>query len=281
MMYSRGEVLLSLENVVQSYGDHEVLSNVSVRVHNLHSSDTTRTTGQVIAFLGPSGCGKTQLLRIISGLQRPTGGAVFIDPDRKPIKKGMCGVVFQRYPLFMHRTVLGNLVLAGKMAGLDNNTARTKSLELLENFKLGGSGAKYPGELSGGMQQRVAICQQLINMEGAGQTYTRLILMDEPFAALDPHNTHKTCKLIRKVADLHDTNTVIVVTHGIRAALSIGDVVWIMGRDHDASGKVCSGGKIMQELDLAEHGLAWHPEVESQPEFIRLNTEINNMFHTL
>jgi len=280
-MYTRDEVLLSIDNVSQSYGDHEVLSNISVKIHNLHRTDGTHTAGQVVSFLGPSGCGKSQLLRIIAGLQRPTEGQVTIDPDGKPVRKGICGVIFQKYPLFMHRTVMGNLKLAGKLAGLSTPQATEQATQLLETFDLENCGHKYPGELSGGMQQRVAIAQQLINMGGDSPTLTRMILMDEPFAALDPRNTYKTCKLLRKVADLHDTNTIIVVTHDIRAALSVGDIVWVMGRDRDAAGKVCSGGKIVKELDLVNQGLTWHPDVESLPDFVRLNKEINEMFHTL
>jgi len=281
-VYTRDEVLLHIENVSQKYEDKVVLENLSIKIHNLHATDAAVTAGQVVGFLGPSGCGKTQLLRIISGLQRPTTGEVFIDADKKRMRKGMCGVVFQTYPLFLHRTVMGNLLLAGSMAGMTHAEAMNTANELLATFELEGSAEKFPGELSGGMQQRVAICQQLINMDSKlGHTDTRLMLLDEPFAALDPRNTFKTCKLLRKVADMHDLNTIVVVTHDIRAALSVSDVLWIMGRDRDENGKVCSGGKIIQELDLVNQGLTWHPEVESLPAFIKLNKDINELFHIL
>lgn len=281
-MYDRTETLLSIDGVSMSYGDTKVLDNINLKIRNLVcTSDTSRTTGQVIAFLGPSGCGKTQLLRIIAGLQQPTVGGVFMDPDRKPIRKGMSGVVFQKYPLFGNRTVMGNLLLAGELAGMKSDAAKTHAMELLTMFELDQSIHKYPAELSGGMQQRVAISQQLMNMDGPNQTYTRMMLMDEPFAALDPRNTRKTCTLIRKVADLHDTNTIVVVTHDLRAALQIGDIVWVMGRDRDANGKVCSGGKIIREIDLVNEGLTWQPDIEQLPAFIRIERELSAMFHTL
>lgn len=284
--YTRDEVLLSVHDITQRYGDVEVLSHVSVDIHNLRcSSDVSACVGQVVAFLGPSGSGKTQLLRIIAGLQEPTSGLVAIDPEGILIKRGMAGVVFQRYPLFNHRTVMGNLLLAGKLAGMDYDKALEHSQRYLAMFELAGACHKYPGELSGGMQQRVAICQQLINMDGAqvpSQVIkTRLLLMDEPFAALDHRNTKKTCKLIRQVADMNDLNTIIVVTHDIHAALCIGDIVWVMGRDRDANGQVCSGGKIVKEYDLVNAGLTWQHDIDRLPAFSELQRELSEMFDTL
>lgn len=221
------------------------------------------------------------MLKIIAGLLAPTVGCVKIDPDAKPIKRGMTGVVFQKYPLFCHRTVFGNLTLAGEMAGMTYLGAKEKADYYLDLFELSTASDKYPVELSGGMQQRVAISQQLMNMDGQSATYTRLMLMDEPFAALDHRNTRKTCQLIRRVADLHDTNTIIVVTHDISAALCIGDIVWVMGRDRDKDGKVCSGGKIVKEFDLINAGLTWQPEIDTLPAFAELRRELAGMFQTL
>lgn len=281
-MYVRNEVLLSIEGVTQRYGSVEVLANIDVQIRNLqNSADSNVVAGQVIAFLGPSGSGKTQLLRIIAGLQTPTTGHVLIDPDRKPIQRGMAGVVFQQYPLFEHRTVQSNLMMAGELAGMKSLKAESHAQELLSMFELENIGDKYPRQLSGGMRQRVAICQQLMNMDGQNQTHTRLMLMDEPFAALDPRNTNKTCKLIRKVADMNDTNTIIVVTHDLRAALSIADILWVMGRDRNEQGKVCSGGKIVKEYDLVNAGLTWHPEIDTLPAYAELERELSAMFHYL
>lgn len=281
--YTRDEVLLSIEGVSHRYGANEALRDINVKIRNLHSTGAAadKQPGQVIAFLGPSGCGKTTLLRIIAGLEAPTVGKISIDPDAKPIKRGMTGVVFQKYPLFGHRTVFGNLTLAGELAGMTYLQAKEKAEYYLDLFELPSAVNLYPAELSGGMQQRIAISQQLMNMDGQSATYTRLVLMDEPFAALDHRNSRKTCKLIRQVADLHDTNTIIVVTHDLAAALCIGDIVWVMGRDRDKDGKVCSGGKIVKELDLVSAGLTWQPDIDTLPAFSELQRELSGMFGTL
>ncbi len=83
------------------------------------------------------------------------------------------------------------------------------------------------------------------------------------------------------MADLHDTNTIIVVTHDLAAALCIGDIVWVMGRDRDKDGKVCSGGKIVKELDLVNAGLTWQPDIDTLPAFAELQRELSGMFGTL
>lgn len=283
MTFTRNEELLRVQNVYMRYGNTEVLSDVNVVINNLNCSVSSKITGQVVSFLGPSGAGKTQLLRIIAGLQKPTEGTVTIDPDQHPIVRGSVGVVFQRYPLFEHRTVISNLIVAGTLAGMKSNEAKDRGRYYLSQFELSDAEEKYPAELSGGMKQRVAICQQLIGLDGPKRhgTKTRLILMDEPFAALDPRNTNKVCKLVRTVADLHDTNTIIVVTHDLRAALSIADTLWVMGRDRDANGKVISGGKIVKEYDLVSAGLTWHPEIDTLPAFSEMERELSGMFQHL
>lgn len=125
------------------------------------------------------------------------------------------------------------------------------------------------------MQQRVAICRQLMNMEDS-----RIMLMDEPFSALDPRNTRKVCRLIRRVADLSDKTTVVVVTHDIRAALSVADMVWIMGRTTLPDGSH-GGGTILKCVDLADMELAWHPERCEDDDFLRLERSMLAEFDSL
>lgn len=281
MSYSRDEILLTIDNVTKKYGQTEVLSGVSAQIRDLHSTDAGRIVGQVVAFLGPSGVGKSQLLQIIAGLEPPTSGGVFLDGDKRAVRSGMVGVVFQRYPVWNHRKVLGNLMLAGELAGMTERGARARANEYLQMFDLSTDGDKYPAELSGGMQQRLAIARQLISLDGPCAREMRLLLMDEPFAALDPKNTRKVCKLIRSVADLNDKNTLVIVTHDLRAALSVADMVWVMGKDRDLAGRSTSGGKIIREIDLVERGLTWHPDIELMPEFLSLEAELAQMFQTL
>lgn len=277
----RDEVLLNIDHVSKSYGSKEVLSDVTVQIRDLHCSDATKVCGQVVAFLGPSGAGKSQLLQIIAGLEAPTSGNVFLDSEARPVRAGMVGVVFQRYPVWNHRRVLGNLQLAGELAGMTSKQALDRGQQYLDMFDLAGDAGKYPAELSGGMQQRLAIIRQLMSLDGPHAHDTRLLLMDEPFAALDIKNTRRACKLIRSVADLNDKTTIIVVTHDLRAALSVADTMWVMGKDRDAAGKSISGGKIVREIDLVECGLTWSPDIYSMPEFLRLEADLAEMFQTL
>jgi ABC-type nitrate/sulfonate/bicarbonate transport system ATPase subunit len=281
MSYSRDDVLLRIDHVTKRYGDKEVLSDISAEVRDLHCSEAGRIVGQVLAIIGPSGVGKSQLIQIIAGLERPTIGGVFLAGDTHPVKPGSVGVVFQKYSVWNHRRVIGNLQVAGEMSGMTSKQAEERGRYYLDLFDLEGDAARYPAELSGGMQQRLALARQLMNLDGPRSHCSRLMLMDEPFAALDPKNTRKVCGLIRTVADLDDKNTLIVVTHDLRAALSAADLLWVMGRCRDVSGKPISGGKIVRELDLAQMGLTWHPDIYAMPEFMALESELSQMFQTL
>lgn len=248
--YTRDEPLVRIEGVTKSFGSKQVLGGINVQIRDLHCSDQGRCVGQVVAFLGPSGCGKTVLMKIIAGLEPPTSGAVYLDSDTAPVKAGMVGVVFQDYPMFKNRTVLGNLRLAGHLAGMPTALAEAGARAYLSRFGLEQDADKYPVELSGGMRQRVAICRQLISLDGPKSPTSRLLLMDEPFSALDPKNVRMVCKLLRTVADSGDRNTILIVTHDLRAALSVADLIWVM-----APGP--QGSTIVREIDLAQEGFAW------------------------
>ena len=292
----RTDTLLSVEDVCLSFGDKPVLSNVSVKVDNLTRAGdgaNGQTTGQVVAFLGPSGVGKTMLLRILAGLQKPTSGNVYITKDRKPIHAGLVGLVSQNYLLYRHRTVMGNLRTAAMRRSCNGYTALQSILtyfkrradaedeakKLLERFDdesktLTSRMNLYPSQFSGGQRQRIAIAQQLLCSE-------HFLLMDEPTAGLDPLMKRKVCSLITEVANQDDLNTIIVVTHDIRSALSFADTVWVMGRDRDAQGRIVSGAKIKKVYDLVERGLTWNRDAMNEPEFIETEKEILTTFDTL
>jgi ABC-type nitrate/sulfonate/bicarbonate transport system ATPase subunit len=265
----RTDTLVSIENVSLELNGKSILRNMNATIKDLHRPDERCVTGQVVAILGPSGIGKTRLLRILAGLDQPTSGAVYITPERVKVNPGSVGMVFQDSPLFRHRTVLDNLKLSAKRHGLNEEDARAKSVAMLRRFGLEDKARSYPAQLSGGMRQRVAISQQLLSSE-------HYLLMDEPFAALDPINTRLVCGLITEVANLHQQNTIILTSHNIQAALSVADTLLLIGRDKEHSGAV-----FVREFDLVERNLCWNPTVETEPAFVETEREIRELFRSL
>ena len=270
--YKYNEVLLNVANVSHGYDDQPVLRDVSFEIRNITRPNTT--TGQVVALLGPSGMGKSTLFRIMAGLAKPTAGSVHVGEDAKLVEPGMVGVVFQNYQLFEHRTVLGNLVVAARRAGLDRKAAVDCSRDMLKRFGLEQYASRYPVQMSGGQRQRVAIAQQFV----CSQHY---LLMDEPFSGLDPLAVENVCRLVTEVANLHDLNTIIVVTHNIEAALQVADTVIILGRDRNEAGEPVPGARVQERIDLIEAGLTWREGISSTPEFVEVERRIRERFRTL
>jgi ABC-type nitrate/sulfonate/bicarbonate transport system ATPase subunit len=268
---AEGDVLLKVDSVWQRLGETQVLEGVSFEVKDRVRADVI--TGQVVGLLGPSGVGKTRLLRLIAGLDRPDRGSVR-DAGGNEIRAGTVGVVFQNYPLLRHRTVLANLEIAGSACGLHGAKARERARTLLDRFALGARAGFFPAQLSGGQRQRVAIAQQLVRQ-------TRLVLMDEPFSGLDPVALDATMKLLVEVANMDELNTILVVTHDIRAALMVCDTLFMLGRDRGEDGKPKSGARIQQSYDLVAMGLAYREHVEHAPEFSQVEREIKAKFTAL
>jgi ABC-type nitrate/sulfonate/bicarbonate transport system ATPase subunit len=270
-LHSVGERLLTIDNLCVSY-DKPILKNVSASVENIQRQGMQQ--GQVVCLLGPSGVGKTQLFRCIAGLQRPQSGSVKLHGKDGEVKPGEVGVVAQHYPLFNHRTVLGNLMVAAAKTCKSNKEAREKSLAMLEEFHLIDKAQAYPLALSGGQRQRIAIAQQLL-------CSSYFMLMDEPFSGLDPLAKNRVCETILRVATSHELNTNIVITHDIDCAITIADTLWILGRDMDAQGQPIPGANIKEVYNLAEMGLAWDPEIQTKPEFFKLSTQLKRQFNSL
>src|SRR5271165_5125127 len=270
--YTLGKTLLKIENVGLEYGGVPVLKNVNAEVRDIIVPG--RVQGQVVGFLGPSGCGKTSLFRIIAGLNQPTSGRVSVNGLDRPVKAGEVGVVAQSYPLFEHRSVLGNLMLGARKKEQNETAAREKAMEMLKLFGLEDKFNLYPSQLSGGQRQRCAIIQQILCSE-------HFLLMDEPFSGLDLLMLEKTCELIQKVANMDELNTIIVVTHDITAAAAVADHLWLMGRDHDAKGNPLPGSHIVETYDLVERDLCWHPQIITQPKFMEFVREVKDRFRTL
>ena len=179
--------------------------------------------GELVALVGPSGCGKSTLLRIIAGLRSPTSGAVVVAgrPVHRPIPE--VGMVFQAPVLLKWRTIRDNVLLPAELSGLDRARYRRRAAELLELVGLGDFGDKLPHELSGGMQQRASICRALL-------LDPPLLLMDEPFGALDAMTRDEMNLELLRVWGESGTarKTIVFVTHSIPEAVLLADRVVVM-----------------------------------------------------
>jgi NitT/TauT family transport system ATP-binding protein len=179
--------------------------------------------GEVLSVLGPSGCGKTTLLRILAGLVRPDSVDCLLEIDGKPIvgPDPRVSIVFQSYALFPWRTVEANIAFGLEMSGRTEEDTKSMVDRMVEMVGLGEHRERYPESLSGGQQQRVAIAR-------AFASEPELMLLDEPFAALDNDRREELrCEFLRWVRQLG--LTAVVVTHDIREAILLGDQIVVLG----------------------------------------------------
>ena len=207
-MPTDSEVLIEIRNLGKSFGDHEVLKDISLDVHKV----------------GPSGCGKSTFLRSINLLERPTSGSIkvegvdILDPDTDvDMLRRKIGMVFQSFNLFPHKTVKENVILAPvKLKIMTEEEASEKADMILKRVGLLNKADQYPSRLSGGQQQRVAIARALaMNPD--------VMLFDEPTSALDPEMVGEVLKIIKGLADYG--MTMLVVTHEMGFAREISDRV--------------------------------------------------------
>lgn len=187
----------------------------------LRPTTFTARSGEFISLVGPSGCGKTTLLKICAGLLRPTEGHVgFGTEAERALTPQELGMVFQGPVMLPWRTVLDNVLLPADVLRLDKSTAKQRAKELLAMMRLGDVGSKYPGELSGGMQQRAAISRALIHDPA-------VIFMDEPFGALDAM-TREQLNLQLQDVHMKQGKTILFVTHNIQEAVFLSDRILVM-----------------------------------------------------
>ena len=176
--------------------------------------------GEFITLVGPSGCGKTTLLKIIAGLAGKTGGELCVGGDH-PFNPGRdVGMVFQRPVLLKWRSILDNVLLPAEILGLEREPHRARAMRLLDLVGLRGFENRYPSELSGGMQQRAAISRALIHDP-------QLLLMDEPFGALDALTRERMNLEILRIWE-ETRKTILFVTHGIQEAVFLADRVIVL-----------------------------------------------------
>jgi NitT/TauT family transport system ATP-binding protein len=189
----------------------------------------TAARGEFVAIVGPSGCGKSTFMKLATGLKLPSRGTVTIDgrPVTKPLK--ITGMAFQSASLLPWRTTLDNVLLPLEIVEPHRSSFRreraafeAKARQLLESVGLGGLEQQFPWQLSGGMQQRASICRALIHEPA-------MLLLDEPFGALDAFTREELWCILR---DLHATQrfNVILVTHDLREATFLADTVYVMSR---------------------------------------------------
>ncbi|PMS36295.1 NitT/TauT family transport system ATP-binding protein [Trinickia symbiotica] len=192
------------------------------RVAALDALDLDVEPGQFVCVLGPSGCGKSTLLGAIAGHIAATGGEIAIDGVRVDSPHPERGLVFQQHTLFPWKRVIDNVAFGLKMKGLPKHERRREAAELLALVGLAGFESHYPAQLSGGMQQRVEIARVLINRP-------RILLMDEPFAALDAQTRRRMQTLLLDIWSKVGT-TVVFVTHDIDEALFLGDRIVMLSQ---------------------------------------------------
>ena len=206
---------ISVQNLSKSFGDFAALKNVSLEV----PSDS------LTALLGPSGSGKTTLLRIISGLENADSGSIlFKDEDvtERSARDREVGFVFQHYALFRHMTVFENVAFGMRVRNAPNSEVNDRVKELLHLVRLEGLGQRYPSELSGGQRQRVALARALA-------VKPRMLLLDEPFGALDAKVRQELRTWLRKLHEEMHVTTVFV-THDQEEAFEMADQVVVMSQ---------------------------------------------------
>lgn len=241
-MNRKTDNLLYIENVYKEYGGRVVLDDIDFCV----------SAGEFCTVVGPSGCGKSTLLRLILGQELPSSGVIHFKGEPIGFADTRRGVVYQRYSLYPHISVIENVML-GKNLELGMFKSRRKlklirdeSMEFLRRMGLEEHRDKYPHELSGGMQQRVAIAQALIMRP-------KILLMDEPFGALDPGMREAMQVFILEIWEKSDM-TILFVTHDLEEALYLGTRIIVLSQYYtDGRGvEAQRGAKIVADYQVKE-----------------------------
>ena len=219
-MSARGGASPGTAAHVEIRGLSKVYEAKSETVAALDDIALTARRGEFVSIIGPSGCGKSTLLKIVLGVLAPTKGSITIGGATLDAEPGKVGMVFQTPALPRWRTVFGNVMLPIEALGLRTEDYRDRACALLALVGLGGFEDKYPAALSGGMQQRVAICRALIHEP-------ELLLMDEPFGALDAMTREIMQQELTKIWQ-RTAKTILFVTHSIDEAVLLSDRVLVM-----------------------------------------------------
>ncbi|MGN1003273.1 MAG: ABC transporter ATP-binding protein [Oscillospiraceae bacterium] len=204
---------LNIEHISKQYGDFAALNDINIEIEE----------GEFVCLLGPSGCGKTTLLRIVAGLESPSGGRIWlkgVDATQFHPSKRNFGIVFQSYALFPNLTVEKNVAFGLKGKGLKKEEIRAMVTDALEKVNMADQLQKYPGQLSGGQQQRIALARALVLSPD-------FLLLDEPLSALDAKVRQKVRNEIKNLQKQLGITT-IMVTHDQEEALTMADKIVVM-----------------------------------------------------
>ncbi len=264
-MLDLSKYLLYMEDVSKAYGSKVVLNDIDLAV----------SKGEFCTVVGPSGCGKSTMLRLVLGQERVTTGTLFVEGEPVDLPGPDRGIVYQKYSLFPHLTILENIML-GKQLPLPlwksltrKKAAREEAMHYLESVQLAAHANKHPHQLSGGMQQRVAIAQALIMKP-------KILLMDEPFGALDPGTREAMQLLILELWEAHDM-TIFFVTHDLEEAIFLGTRIVVISQfytheaEHDPGES--KGSRIVADYPLRGPG-AISTRVKTTAEFGELIQKI-------
>jgi len=258
---------IEFNNLWKSYGDHIIFEKINKNVNE----------GDFITVVGASGCGKTSFLKLLLGTESPSRGTITLEgkpivaepsPDR--------GIVFQRYSVFPHLTVLENVILSreleqshfiGKLFGKKRTEAIKEALTMLDLVGLSAAQNKYPHQLSGGMQQRLAIAQSLLKRP-------RILLLDEPFGALDPGIRSDMHQLVLDLWREYKL-TIFMITHDIKEGFYLGTRLWVFDKvRNDPHSPNAYGAQITYDLPVGEDSAEILSEIESTT-YLKPSTEIN------
>ncbi|MEZ5567583.1 MAG: ABC transporter ATP-binding protein [Halioglobus sp.] len=234
---------IHINHVTKRYGKQVVLENLDCRVEQ----------GEFITIVGASGCGKTTFLNMLLGTESPSQGSILLEGEPLADEPNEDrGIVFQRYSVFPHMTAIQNVMLSreleqsrflGRLVGARKQRVRDEAAAMLESVGLDQALHKYPHQLSGGMQQRLALAQSLIKKP-------RILLLDEPFGALDPgirSDMHQLVLALRQEQQL----TVFMITHDISEGFFLGTRLWVFDKERiDPHAPEAYGAKITYDIPV-------------------------------
>ncbi len=229
-------------------------------IHALKDINLDIAAGDFVSVLGPSGCGKSTLMKCLAALEPITGGRISIGDQTVTAPPDNMGIVFQRDVLLDWRTILDNVLVTAELRGLDKRAHRARAMELLTLFGLKDYADRYPWELSGGMRQRASICRALL-------VDPALLLMDEPFGALDAMTRDELNIELRRMWQ-ETGKTVVFITHSITEAVYLSERIVVMSRNP---------GRIVEVFDV-DLPKARPLSLRDAPEFGHYSAHVRGIF---